>query len=249
MTPDGPRLATLALAASVGAVAGSFAATAALRSVRSEGALRGRSHCDACRVPLGFAQTAPILSYLLLGGVSACCRRRIDPVHLIGEAAGALAFLAAFALFPPAPACIAGALALVLVAASVIDLKTWRLPDRLNAAAAVLAGALAVQLQGWAGLLLGLACAAAAYLVLQLVRAIFFTARRRHGLGGGDVKLLAAMALCVGPGIAPSLAAAAMLGLAAFLIVRPADGRIAFGPALAASSFAVLLGQGGRLWT
>jgi leader peptidase (prepilin peptidase)/N-methyltransferase len=243
-TPTPIMILTAAL---IGACLGSFAATAALRSLRSRQALIGRSHCDACQTPLGFAATTPIVSFLALRGACGACGARIDPAHLAGEVAGALIAGAAFALVEPTRAMLLTALGLVLLTASLIDLRTQRLPDGLTLAAGLISFSLSAT--GAPGALTtGLIAAGATFLLMEALRRGFELLRRRSGLGFGDVKLLTALALWLGIATSWAVALAATAGLAVVALVRPADGRIAFGPLIAGAALIIgLIGEAGLL--
>jgi prepilin peptidase CpaA len=83
-------------------------------------------------------------------------------------------------------------LVLLAVLAGLYDLRFRRIPNWLNVTGAVAGVVLQVLLGGRAGAasaLLGLACAFAVYIPLYLVR----------GMGAGDVKLMMAIGLIVGP--------------------------------------------------
>lgn len=220
----------------VGACGGSFAATAALRTLRGEQAVAGRSHCDGCGVTLGAAATIPLFSYPALRGACTHCGGRIDPTHLAGEVAGAALGAGAFALLPPAFACLVLCLGLVLLAASIIDQRTQRLPDRLT----LVVGLLCLGLALLAGRLLeGLAAAAITFALLEVARQGYLRFRGRSGLGAGDVKLLAALALWLGAATPWAVTAASAGCLALVLIARPSGGKIAFGPFIAGGALAV----------
>jgi leader peptidase (prepilin peptidase)/N-methyltransferase len=223
-------------AAAIGLCVGSYAATAAIRAARAEPSHAGRSHCDGCGRGLGFAATVPVLSFVALGGRCATCGERIDPIHPAGEALGGMVAAAPFLLLPAGPAAAASALGLVLLAAALNDLTTRLLPDAQTLAAAVLCALLALQ-HGAGRLLAGLAFAAAAFAVLEAARRGFLALRRRPGLGFGDVKLFAALALWLGPAAPWALVLACAAGLAQFALARPRSGAIAFGPAIAAAGF------------
>jgi leader peptidase (prepilin peptidase)/N-methyltransferase len=222
----------------LGAVVGSFAATAGLRWVRGEQALSGRSHCDACAAPLGFGATVPILSYVRLGGACAACRAPIHPGHFAGEVLGASLVVASAALLPIGPAVGAAAVGLVLIAAGAADVASRRLPDLASVLAAVLGLGLAL-LRGPTAILAGLAAAALTGGILLLLRRSFAARRGDPGLGLGDVKLAAALALWLGSVTPWALALAGLMGLVQMRLFKPADGRIAFGPLLAASGWSV----------
>lgn len=239
-------LLLLAGGALVGLAAGSFTTTAALRSVRGEQALRGRSRCDGCDVGLGFAATAPVLSYIVRRGGCSHCGARIDPLHPIGEAAGGLIVTASMlCAATPVKAGLLIALGLVLLAGAVVDARSRRLPDGLTAIAALLCLGLAAQ-SGSAPL--GIAAGGVAFVVLEAVRRGFLRFKRQPGLGFGDVKLIAALALWLGLATPWALVAASLSGLAAFAVLRPADGRLAFGPAIAGGGFVVGLIVEAGLW-
>lgn len=234
----------------VGACAGSFAVTAALRSLRGEQALAGRSRCDGCGETLGFAATAPVVSYAVLRGACARCGSRIDPAHVAGEIAGAMLGGLAFWLTPPPQAALIVALGLVLLAASVIDQRIQRLPDPLTLAVALLSLGLAA-LNGQ--ILIGIAAAAVTFGLLEGLRRSFLRLRGRVGLGAGDVKLLSALALWLGTATPWAIALAALVGLLVALVTKPTDGRIAFGPLIAGGATIIGLAVDGGLlpveWT
>ena len=239
-------LASLSLAGVAGLALGSFAVTAGLRLSRGASAMRGRSQCDTCGHQLGFAQTVPVVSYLRLSGACAACRAKIDPTHLAGEVAGAVVVVTAlFAQDLPRSLLLMG-LGLTLIAAIAVDWKVRRLPDPLTLACAALCAALAV-LVSWERLAEGVIAATVVTLTLLAVR--WLAARRsgEPGLGLGDVKLLAALALWLGLATPWLVATASLLGLALMAITRPSDGRLAFGPAIAVSAWTIgIIGEAGQ---
>ena len=237
------NLATVTAALPIGAVVGSFAATAGLRWTRGEQALTGRSRCDACATPLGFGQTVPIVSYLRASGACAACRAPIHPGHVFGEALGAGLAVISFAVLPIAAATLAAGLGLILIAASVADVTSRRLPDVASLVVALLGGTLALQ-RGPMALVAGLVACAATAGAFLLLRRLFQARSGEPGLGLGDVKLAAALALWLGAATPWAIVVAGVLGLAQTRLTRTGlsksvDGRIAFGPALALGGWSV----------
>jgi leader peptidase (prepilin peptidase) / N-methyltransferase len=237
---------TLALAA-IGACLGSFCATAALRLAAGEQPFRGRSHCDACGLELGYAETLPLISFFRLGGACTACGSKIDVLHLVGEACGVAIVLAAMALATPVKSVLAAALGLALLTTAVVDIRTQRLPDMITALVAALCAMLAAQTSiGRLGV--GVLSAAVAFTVLELVRRSYANVRGQAGLGFGDVKLVAALALWLGPASSIALLIACIAGLGAIPVMRPANNRLAFGPSIAASAWLVGLLTEVRPW-
>jgi len=235
------------IAAPIGACLGSYATTAALRSARGEQSTLGRSRCDHCGVSLNMLQTTPFLAYALQGGGCARCGGRIDPAHVWGESAGGLICASSFLLLPVVQATAVAGLGLVLLASAVVDAKSQRLPNRLTLAVAVTAIGLAL-IKSMDQLFIGLCSGAVAFLVLDGVRRAFLRLRGRPALGFGDVKLVGALGLWLGLGTPWAIMTAAILGLVGLAIIRPKDGRIAFGPALAIAGWTFGLFKEAGLW-
>jgi len=239
MMPPDPFLALAALP--VGAVAGSYVSTAVLRGVEGRESVWSPSRCDHCGVLLGFARTIPLVSFALVRGACSACGGPIARTHLAGEAVGGLVVAIPFLVLEPTRAALLGALGLVLLASSLWDLASRRLPDALTIAAAVL-GAMVAGSDG--RLLEGLGAALVTMGILEATRRLAARRLGRPAMGLGDVKLAGALALGLGVAASWAIAAASMTGLAAIAALRPHDGRIPFGPHLAASSWAALLVMG-----
>jgi prepilin signal peptidase PulO-like enzyme (type II secretory pathway) len=141
-----------------------------------------------------------------------------------------------------------------LLALALIDADTMLLPDALTLPL-MWAGLIAAQL-GWTGLPLSEALwgAVAGYLSLWLVYQVFLRLTGKHGLGGGDFKLLAALGAWLGWQALPWLVlGASLLGLlfAAVLMWRgqyQKDQHIPLGPSLALAGAVLALWQPPVSW-
>lgn len=244
MTPSFPLLA---LATASGLALGSFAVTGGLRAASGDSALSGRSRCDGCGVRLSFWQTTPLFSYIRARGACTACAAPIDRWHPAGELLGAAVCLTALLVAPLPRALALAALGLVLLAASTVDWKVKRLPDVLTAAVAAIGAGLALA-QSAGALVTGLASAMLSMALLQAVRLASRRRRGDPGLGLGDVKLVGALALWTGAATPWMVLAAALAGLAMMALLRPADGRLPFGPAIALGAWIVGLGGEAGLW-
>lgn len=231
-----------------GVCAGSFCTNFALRGARGEQALQGRSHCDQCLAPLGFFDSLPIISYLRCGGVCGVCGGRIDLAHPLGELAGAVIVLSALWAHSALRAALMVVLGLVLLESAVIDLKIRQLPDAATGLAAIVAFLLALS-ESTARLVEGLIAAVVTFAVLEFLRRWFQRARGSAGLGFGDVKLAAALALWLAAATSWALALASLMGLAYFVIARPADKKIAFGPWIVVAAWIVGASKEAGIWS
>lgn len=242
-----PTLVAWPIAGLVGACAGSFAATAAVRAGRSESALTGHSRCDGCGASLGFAATIPLVSYLQRRGACAACGGRIDRLHPMGEIAGVLAGVVLLAAAPLEHLLLLAPLGGVLLTSALVDARTRRLPDVLTFVAAVLCAGLALQ-RGAGALAAGAVAATLALLILEGLRRASMLSGRAAALGFGDVKLLAALALWLGPLTPWAVVGASALGLI-FILVRGRRGEpIAFGPWIALAAWIVGLVREAGAW-
>ncbi|WP_298324612.1 A24 family peptidase [Asticcacaulis sp.] len=230
--PDIPAPCLAALGAVVGLVIGSFVTNTTIRSTRGEANLLGRSVCDHCRTPLRWSETIPMVSFLIQGGRCRTCRTQIDPIHFWGEFAGAVVLGLSASLLPLPQALAVGVLGFALLALSLIDIQTFRLPNPLVFMVLVFSGLLSVvRGEGGASLL----WAAGVFIVLKVLQ---FILQRRSGvaaLGEGDIKLMSALALWLGSSVAYAFSLAS-LGALVFIVLTRWKGRIPFGPFLAAGS-------------
>jgi len=204
----------------LGAIAGSFLATALIRWPQDRSALGGRSRCDACEAPLGVRDLIPILSFVAMRGRCRHCAAPIDRRHIKVEIAAALIGLIALLAHPLPLAAISALLGWWLLLIALLDLEQQWLPDRLTLPLIPLGLAAA-----WADfgpqLVDRAAGAAIGWLVLALIAFAYRRLRGREGMGGGDPKLFAAIGAWLGVWQLPFvLLGAGLAGLAAILLMR-----------------------------
>ena len=205
-----------------------------------------RSRCGACGHQIRWYENLPLVSWVALRGKCSACKTPISVRYPIIEAAtGALFALAAWK-FGPNPATLAwcGALAL-LVSMALIDLDTKYLPDDLTYP--LLWGGLIAAALGWTiPLPTALWGAVAGYVPLWLIATGFALLMKRQGMGGGDLKLLAALGAWLGwQAILPIILIASIVGLCVNVprMVLGQHGRFQqypFGPFLAGGGLVVM---------
>ena len=196
----------------LGAIAGSFLATIAVRWPDGRSVLRGRSACDGCERTLGARDLVPLVSWTAARGRCRACGAQIDARHPAIEA-GCAAIGVASALAAPGVAGAAGAVfGWLLLTLAVMDARDFWLPDGLTAVLAlaglasvtVVPPALPDRLIGGVG----------GFALLWLVAAGYRRWRGVDGMGGGDPKLFAAIGVWLGWRMLPGvLMVAGLVGL------------------------------------
>lgn len=244
------------LMALAGAAAGSFVALVAERLPRGQPVIAARSACRSCGATLRAHELIPLLSWPWLRGRCAHCGARIPSILWQAELVGALfGLLAALGAPDPARALLLAGWSWALLGLALADLRFFRLPDPLTAAAAVLG--LGVMLAGdgtgWPDLtqratdaLAGGLAGGGAFWALRIG---YRWRTGRDGMGMGDVKLAAALGLGLGLAALPITVLVAALGALAMALLRawrkrrPLNrlGRVPFGAALALAAVAIRL--------
>jgi len=213
-----------------------------------------RSACPHCGAPIRAHQNIPVLSYLLLGGKCANCRKRISPRYPVVELCTALLSAAVVWRFgwhwQSAAALV---VTWALVALTVIDLDHLILPDAITLPLL------------WLGLLASLAWSAGlapplpvdprsailgavgGYLSLWSVYWAFKLLTGKEGMGYGDFKLFGALGAWMGWQTLPlvlllSAFTGAVIGIV-LIVLRGRDRNvpIPFGPYLAAAGWIAMM--------
>ena len=205
------------------------------------------SHCIRCKRPILWRHKIPILSFILLRGSCAYCHKSIGMRYPFVELLTMVIWLTVFSVYGVSYMSVVGALfASSLIALAFIDQKEGYIVDEITIPLI------------WAGLLLNcfgtiveaeqaILGAILGYASFFFLNQLFKLVRGRHGLGQGDMKLLAAIGAWLGWEVLPALVLIASLsGLIFYCAARmrqryALSDAIPFGPYLAFSGILSLL--------
>lgn len=202
------------------------------------------SACPACGTRLGWRQLIPVLSYLFQGGNCVACEAAISPRYpLVELAAGVVPISALFCYGVTTAAVAVSVLMWLMITIAVIDLQNLIVPDRLVfplLGAGLLVNAFGILVESEKAILGAVVGFMSFWLMARAAREVI----GRTALGGGDVKLFAALGAWLGwQALAPILLIASVTGLVVGLFLR-LTGRL--GPK-APIPFAPFLAFGGIL--
>ena len=176
-----------------GICVGSFLNVVAFRVPKGESIVTGPSHCMTCGHRLKWYELIPVLSFVLQGGKCRSCGTRLSPQYPLVEAANGFAWVAIYLLKGLSWDTLLGfGLVSALIALSLIDARTQEIPVGLNIFIACL-GILRIvtDLDNFLLYLIGGAAVSVPLLIILFVTG-------GAGIGGGDVKLMAAAGLVLG---------------------------------------------------
>lgn len=184
----------------LGIVVGSFLNVLIFRIPLKEDIAVERSHCMHCGHVLSWYELIPLFSWIIQGGKCRACKKKISIQYPLVEALNAILWMAVVYVWglqwEALLFCICSSILIVL---AVIDERTQEIPLGLNIAIAVLGVArIVLSLTGltystgpWYEYLIGACVVSGLFLLIVLVT-------KGRGMGGGDVKLMAAAGLLLG---------------------------------------------------
>lgn len=146
-----------------------------------------------CGYQLKWYDLIPLFSWLMLGGRCRKCKAKISVQYPIIEALNGVLYLLVFARFGVSIECLLYCLlASALLVLSVIDFRTYEIPFGINVFIAGLGLVrILTDLSNWAEYVIG-------FFAVSLFLYVIYLLTRGRGIGGGDIKLMAASGLLLG---------------------------------------------------
>jgi leader peptidase (prepilin peptidase)/N-methyltransferase len=234
-----------------GALVGSFLNVCILRLPKDESIVFPGSHCVSCKHPLAWFDNIPFFSFMLLKGKCRYCGKKISWQYFIVELLTALLFVVFYYFFGVSPkGALYLALTLALLVESVIDMRYKIIPDQITLPAiviALLACAFFPSIHNETSHARGFLAALIGMLVgggfLYVAGTIAEWILKKEAMGGGDVKLLAAIGAVIGwRGVVWTIFMASLFGsvVGIYLRIKKGEELIPFGPFLGLGAFLYL---------
>lgn len=205
------------------------------------------SACPHCGHKIRFWENIPVISYLILRAKCAGCSTAISIQYPVVELLTGIASLAVADVFGVSLQLLPALLfTWVLIALTLIDLKTQLLPDNLTLPLLWL-GILCSFFNIYTDLQSSVIGAMAGYLILWSVYQLFKLVTGKEGMGYGDFKLLAALGAWGGYSLLPQIIlissiTGSVLGILMVVFKRTEKQQpIPFGPYLAIGGWVALL--------
>lgn len=176
-----------------GIIIGSFLNVCIYRLPKKENIVTTRSHCMNCGYKLEWYDLVPLFSWLALGGRCRKCKTKISVQYPVVEALNGVLYIIVFAYYGVSVETVLYCLlASALLVLSVIDFRTYEIPFGINVFIAVLGGIRVItDLSHWYEYVIG-------FFAVSLILYLIYIITKGRGIGGGDIKLMAASGLLLG---------------------------------------------------
>ncbi len=237
MIPDFLYIPILILVFIYGIVVGSFLNVCIYRIPKGESIVISRSHCMTCGHQLSWYELIPLFSWIIQGGKCRQCKSKISVQYPIIEGAnGALWVLTFVVLGVSFRAVLTCLLLSALLTLSVIDGRTHEIPFGINVFILCVGAVYTVVDQFlyknfFIHHVIG-------FFAVSMLLYLAFLVTKGQGIGGGDIKLMAAAGLFLGwSGIIEALIFGCFLGAVIHILrmkITRADHVLAMGPYLSA---------------
>lgn len=224
----------------MGLLTGSFLNVCIFRIPLKQDIVYRRSHCLGCGNALKWSELVPVISYVIQRGRCRNCTAKLSPQYPLVELINGLVYVWIYYLYGLTITTLLYCLcASALIVISMIDWRTFEIPPGLNLFILVLGLInMIFDLANWLHYLLGFIAVSGLFLVIYLVT-------KGRGIGGGDIKLMAAAGLLLGwQQILLAMMIGAILGSIIHLLLmalKDKDRVLAFGPYLSLGIFIAML--------
>ncbi len=226
---------------------GSFFHVVATRLSNEESIIKPGSHCHVCQKKLKWYELIPIVSYVIQGGKSRCCKQRLPISYLIIEVITASLFSVAYHVFKLTPELLINLIFISgLIIVIISDIEYMIILDQVLTITSILVVVCNAIFNGLESTAIMVLNGIGAFVFMLFVKFIGDFIFKKESLGGGDIKLMFLFGLVIGFDMSIAsifLATFIAFPIAIYILFSRKDNMIPFGPFLSIAAIIILISQ------
>lgn len=226
-----------------GLIMGSFLNVLAVRLSNGESILWPSSHCHNCNHKLRWYELIPVISYLIQGGKSRCCKTIIPVSYLVVEVVTAVLYMVSYHSFGFSYDYIISLIFISsLIVVIVSDIEYMIILDEVIASSSILIILLQLVFFGLDYTANQIVAGILAFGTMFMVKLIGDRIFKKESMGGGDIKLMFLFGIVIGYALSICdifLATFIAFPVAIYILLSRKDNLIPFGPFLAMGSILI----------
>lgn len=222
---------------------GSFLNVLAVRLSNNESILYPRSHCHNCQHKLRWYELIPIVSYIIQGGKSRCCKTKIPASYLLIEIITGILYCVSYHSFGFSYNLVISMIFISgLITVIVSDIEYMIILDEIIAGTSILIIILELIFFGLEYTANKIVAGILAFITMYVIKLIGDKLFKRESMGGGDIKLMFLFGIVVGYPLCICdifLATFIAFPVAVYILLSRRDNLIPFGPFLAMAAILI----------
>lgn len=230
----------------LGAILGSFLGCMGYRIPNKIKTTFPSSFCASCNKSLKWYMNIPIISYLVLKGKCAFCKKKIGMIYFLCEVVCALLFLVSYLLFGFSERFfLIIIITCALIVTIVSDFLYYYISDRVLIISHICVLVVLFAYRGYEEVFMNIFASILIFLVMIGIKVIGNHLFKKESLGDGDIKLMSVIGLSLGflNSFVSLFISSCIALIYSFIILRKnKDGLIPFGPFLLIGALIVLFG-------
>lgn len=226
-----------------GTVMGSFLNVLAVRLSNNESILWPRSHCHNCQHKLKWYELIPVVSYIIQGGKSRCCKLKIPISYLVIEIVTGVLYMVSYHSFGFSYEFIISLIFISgLITIIVSDIEYMIILDEILAVSCILIIILELIFFGLEAAAESIIGGILAFITMYVIKLIGDKLFKKESMGGGDIKLMFLFGIVIGYPLSICnifLATFIAFPVAIYILFSRKDNLIPFGPFLAMAAILI----------
>lgn len=231
----------------LGSVMGSFYHVVATRLSNEESIVKPSSHCHICNHKLKWYELIPLVSFVIQGGKSRCCKQKLPISYIIVEVITGSLFSVCYHVFKLSPELLINLIFISgLIIVIISDIEYMIILDEILSFSAFLIIILDIIFFGFKVAAVNIYNAIGAFVLMFVIKIIGDYIFKRESLGGGDIKLMFLFGLVLGfPLSVVTIFFATFIAfpIAIYVLFRRKDNMIPFGPFLSIAAIILVVSK------